>query len=297
MTHLAPIEWGALTLAGLSVAGLAFVFMRALFSGARAYADTHAQQAARQFADIFLFVPPQRLVEIGWALAATVFVLVAAAFFDINQPGSTTVGLAFGAVGAAGAVLLPGRLVVLLKEHRRRRFNVQLVDALVHMSNALKAGFSINQAFETIVENGENPIAQEFRLFLQQIRVGVSFIEALQNMDQRVGSEDLTLVCTAIDIARRTGGNLTEIFDKISLTIRERMRIESRVRTLTAQGRLQGIIVGSMPVILGVAMTILRPAMMLPFLRSTNGMIAMAGVLVLITLGALLIRKIIRIDV
>ena len=198
---------------------------------------------------------------------------------------------------ASGAFVLPSRVLVLLRERRRMRFNIQLVDALTHMSNALKAGFSINQAFETIVENGENPIAQEFNLFLQQIRVGVGFNEALVNMDQRVASDDLTIVCTSIDIARRTGGNLTEIFDKISLTIRERMRIESRVRTLTAQGRLQGIIVGSMPVVLGVALTIIRPSMMMPFLASLTGMIAVFVMMVLLTLGALTIRKIIRIDV
>ena len=297
MTLPAPTTWAPALLFGLCFAGLTFVFARAFTSGANAYADAHSEKTARAFADIFLFIPPQRLAEIGWVAAGVVFVLIAAVFFDIDKPGVTAIGLALGAVGAVGAFMLPSQVVAMLKTRRRNRFNVQLVDALVHMSNALKAGFSINQAFETIVENGENPIAQEFQLFLQQTRVGVGFNEALQNMDVRVGSEDLTLVCTAIDISRRTGGNLTEIFDKISLTIRERMRIESRVRTLTAQGRLQGIIVGSMPLILGVAMTLIRPGMMLPFFRSTTGMISMAGVLVLITLGALMIRKIIRIDV
>jgi len=291
------IKLGAVVLFGFSFAGLTFVFVRAFTSGARAYAGAQSEHAARQFEDLFLFIPPRRIAEIGWAAAAVIFILIAAVFFDLNNAGSTAAGLALGGVGGAGAFLLPSQVLAFLKERRRQRFNVQLVDALIHMSNALKAGFSINQAFETIVENGENPISQEFNLFLQQTRVGMGFNEALQNLDQRVGSEDLTLVCTAIDIARRTGGNLTEIFDKISLTIRERMRIESRVRTLTAQGRLQGWVVGSMPVVLGVAMTMLRPSMMLPFLKSTTGMIAMGGVMVLITLGALMIRKIIRIDV
>lgn len=293
----AQIGWTAMAFFGLSFAGLAFVFLRAFTAGAQAYAGAYSEKTARQFEDVFLFIPPQRIAEVGWVAAAAVFLLVAALFFDFDRPVATTVGVALGAVGGMGAFLAPGRLVLILKERRRRRFNVQLVDALSHMSNALKAGFSVNQAFETIVENGENPIAQEFQLFLQQMRVGVPFHEALAHLDQRVGSEDLTLVCTAIDIARRTGGNLTEIFDKISYTIRERMRIESRVRTLTAQGRLQGWVVGTMPIVLGVAMTVLRPALMLPFLQSTNGMIAVAAVMILLTCGALLIRKIIRIDV
>lgn len=282
---------------GLCIGGLVFVFARAFASGAQAYAGAHSEKTAEAFADIFLFIPPRRIAEIGWVGAGIVFVFFTAVFFDLDSPASTVVGLALGVVGGVGAFMLPSKVLLIIKERRRNRFNVQLVDALVHMSNALKAGFSINQAFETVVENGDNPIAQEFQLFLQQTRLGIGFNEALQNMDQRVGSDDLTLVCTAIDIARRTGGNLTEIFDKISLTIRERMRIESRVRTLTAQGRLQGIIVGAMPLVLGVAMTLLRPGMMIPFLKSMTGMIAVAGVLVLITLGGLMIRKIIRIDV
>jgi len=291
------LRLGAIVLSGICFGGLVFIFLRAFLSGAQSYAGAHSEKTARQFEDLFLFIPPQRIAEIGWAAAGTVFVILSLLFFDLHNPASTAVGLTLGAAFGVGAFLLPSRVVIFMREQRRQRFNKQLVDALAHMSNALRAGFSINQAFETIVENGENPIAQEFHLFLQQIRVGISFNEALMNMDQRVGSDDLTLVCTSIDIARRTGGNLTEIFDKIGLTIRERMRIESRVRTLTAQGRLQGFVVGAMPIVLGVAMTLLRPNMMLPFLKSSTGMVAVAGVLVLLTLGGLMIRKIIKIDV
>ena len=297
MTPGDRIGLAAIFLFGLSFAGITFVFLRAFTSGAQAYADAHSQKTARQFEDIFLFIPPQRIAEIAWALAGTFFLLFSILLFDVHSPNRTAIGLALGIISAVGGFTLPNHVLAFLKEHRRQRFNVQLVEALSHMSNALKAGFSINQAFETVVEHGVNPIAQEFNLFLQETRLGVSFNEALQNLERRVGSEDLTLVVTSIDIARRTGGNVTEIFDKISMTIRERMRIESRVRTLTAQGRLQGIIVGSMPILLGFAMAILRPSMMIPFLTSNTGMIAVAAVLVLITIGALIIRKIIRIDV
>jgi len=129
------------------------------------------------------------------------------------------------------------------------------------------------------------------------MRVGMNFYDALQSLDKRVGSDDLTLVVTAIDIARRTGGNLTEIFDKISLTIRERLRIERRVQTLTAQGKLQGIVVASMPALLGTAMTFVKPDLMIPFFKSVNGMAAIGLTVLLITAGWFCIRKIIRIDV
>jgi tight adherence protein B len=132
---------------------------------------------------------------------------------------------------------------------------------------------------------------------MQQLRLGMGFNEAMQSMEQRVGSEDLNLVITTIDIARKTGGNLTEVFDRISLTIRERMRIENRVRTLTAQGRLQGIIVGTMPIALAIILTVIKPGMMLPFFQSRAGIISIIAVIIMLVCGGLLIRKIIRIDV
>ena len=125
----------------------------------------------------------------------------------------------------------------------------------------------------------------------------MSFEDALESMSQRVGSDDLTLVTTAILISRKTGGNVTEIFDKISETIRGRMRIERKVKTMTAQGRMQGIIVSVMPIFLGVVMTVLKPNLMIPFICSLTGVASIAAMIVLITVGWLIIRKIIKIDV
>ena len=138
-----------------------------------------------------------------------------------------------------------------------RKFDEQLTDALGTMSNALRAGFSMSQAFESVAESDQHPISDEFALLLQQMRVGMSFDDALASMEKRIASDDLSLVITAIDIARKTGGNLTEIFDRIAETIRGRMRIERKVRTLTAQGRLQGLVVSLMPFILCVVMTMM----------------------------------------
>ena len=116
-------------------------------------------------------------------------------------------------------------------------------------------------------------------------------------MSDRVGSDDLTLVTTAILISRKTGGNVTEIFDKIAETIRGRMKIERKVKTLTAQGRMQGMVVSAMPVFLGIAITIIKPNLMLPFLGSIKGVVCVLVMTVLIVAGWLMIRKITKIDV
>ena len=184
-----------------------------------------------------------------------------------------------------------------LDERRRAKFNAQLPEALATMSNALRAGFSISQAFDSVVEQGDAPMSEEFAILQQQLKVGMSFDAALESLSQRVGSDDLTLVTTAILISRKTGGNVTEIFDKISETIRGRMRIERKVKSLTAQGRLQGIVVSLMPIFLGVIMTIIRPGLMIPFLMSVSGVMCIAGMVALVAVGWLMIRKIVKIDV
>ena len=184
-----------------------------------------------------------------------------------------------------------------LDAKRRERFNTQLPEALATMSNALRAGFSISQAFDSVVDQGEKPMCEEFAILQQQLRIGMSFESALQSMSERVGSDDLTLVTTALLISRKTGGNVTEIFDKMSETIRGRMKIERKVKTLTAQGRMQGILVSLMPLILGVAMVMLKPEMMIPFLCSFTGVVSVLVVIALIVLGWFFIRKITKIDV
>lgn len=184
-----------------------------------------------------------------------------------------------------------------LDERRRAAFNDQLPEALSTMSNALRAGFSINQAFQSVIEVGEKPISEEFKILEQQLSIGMSFEDALESMSSRVGSDDLTLVTTAIVIARKTGGNVTEIFDNIGKTIRERMKVERKVKSLTAQGRLQGAIVTAMPLLLGLGMTVMKPKMMIPFLCSPAGALAILATILLMAVGWLLIRKIIRIDV
>jgi tight adherence protein B len=295
--NLSILGWSAAALIGLAFAGLGYTVVSAFGSSAGAYSDSVADETSRRFEDLFLFIPAKRISDIGRAAAVAVFLLFFIPFFDHTKPVSTIAGTALGLTFGVLALMAPNKLLDVLRDRRRRKFNEQLVEALGSMSNALRAGFSVNQAFETVVQNGEKPISQEFGVMLQQMRVGMNFYDALQSLDKRVGSDDLTLVVTSIDIARRTGGNLTEIFDKISLTIRERMRIERRVQTLTAQGRLQGIIVACMPALLGLAMTFLKPALMIPFFKSVNGMAAIGATALLIAIGWFFISKIIRIDV
>jgi len=289
--------WIVPVLYGVCFTGLAYAFIHVIQAGADSYSRVYMEQTSRQFADIFFFIPPRRILELAWAAALTLFVVLFFFTGNFRSLAGILRGLFIGGTAAILMLALPRRIMLMLKARRLRSFNEQLVDALMTMSNALRSGASILQAFEHIVKEGQDPISQEFSLFLQQTRVGVKFEEALGNLDKRVNSEDLTLMIGAIEIARQTGGNLTEVFEKIAATIRERLRIQERVRTLTAQGRMQGIVVGVMPIVLGIVMFIIDPVMMTSFFTVPVGILIGLVVLALEIIGALLIRKIISIDV
>lgn len=274
-----------------------WTFAAALQEGMNTRSGEVGDETSRAFADIFLFIPPERIARLGRILAMAAFMLFFIPLFSFDSAISTLAGVSLGVAAGVFAFKLPGRYVAILRERRKIKFVMQLPETLATMSNALRAGFSLNQAFESVVQSGEAPIAQEFGVLLRQMRVGMSFEESLNSMDRRMACDDLTLVVTAIDIARKTGGNLTEIFDRISQTIRARQRIESRVRALTAQGRMQGIVVSVMPIILGIALTVMKPGMMLPFFTSPAGMISVGVTIALVIVGWLIIKKIITIDV
>lgn len=280
-----------------SVAGLTYVVIQALRAGAEDYGRHYAATTARHLDDMFLFIPPRRILELALAAALAAFLLVFLLTGGFQTRGAFLRGLILGGAAAWAGWSVPHRILTILKRRRIRRFNDQLSDALLTLSNALKAGFSILQAFESVVRTGVNPIAQEFGVFLQETRVGVKFEDALANLRKRVDSEDLTLLILAVETARLTGGNLTEVLDNIALTIRERTRVERRVQTLTAMGRLQGNVVGAVPILLALLLTAIDPDMMSAFFHSPAGWVTAALVIVLEIAGFLLIRKIVRIDI
>ncbi len=274
-----------------SFAGIAFVVAGEIYMGARYYSGEYTADTARQFEDVFLFIPPERIRLIAWGSAG---VCCVAGFL---LAGGGIPGAVAALLAGLAAFFAPRRLLAVMRAKRLLRFNLQLVDALINMSNALRAGFSITQAFEAAAKEGQNPIAQEFSVLLQQVRVGVRFEDALVNLENRVKSEDLSLMIRSIEIARLTGGNLTEVFDKIASTIRERMRIEGRIRSLTAMGKLQGIVVGAMPILLCFAILAIDPDMMRSFINSRIGMIVLFAAAIMEVVGALIIRKIVKIEV
>jgi len=274
----------------LFVFGAVFVFALVILSivskGLEEYEERYLSEGSQDLTEMFYFINPRQLLLLTIAVS---FVMALLGFVAFNW----FVGLGLGLVG----FIVPFYGIKKLREKRILKFEQQLVDSLVQMSAAFRAGLTLAQASESISQEMPPPLSQEMGLFVKEIKLGVRQEEALQNMADRVGSEDLQLVVTATNISKQLGGNMAEMYDIISSTIRERFRLEGRIRALTSQGKMQGWVVGSMPIALGLILNYMRPDLMEPMLNSWFGYGLIATVIVMEVIGIWMIRKIVAIDI
>jgi tight adherence protein B len=253
------------------------------------YKERYVTKSMNDLSDMFLFVDPGQIM----LLDVAAFVVLAGLGFLVGGWFLCTI------LGTLG-FFLPMGLVRYYRARRIARFNTQLTDALQQMSNALRAGLTFQQAMEQVGKESPAPLRQEFGLFVKEVKLGVPVELGLTNMATRVGSEDLELVATSTNIARQLGGNMAEIFETIAATIRERFRLEGKINSLTSQGKMQGWVVSSLPVAIGLFLNWYRPDLMEPMFEGPHwmyGYIILLSIMLLETIGFLLIRKIVNIDV
>ncbi len=215
--------------------------------------------------------------------------------------------IAGGIVGALGlgtlGIFLPRFYVKSQQSRRLLRFNEQLGDMLNLMVNGLRAGYSTMQAMEAVSKELPSPISDEFRRVVQEMQLGVSMQNALDNLLRRIPSEDLDLVITAVNVQREVGGNLAEILDTISYTIRERVRIKGEIRVLTTQVVYSGRFLSMMPVIVMAILYFLNREYMMEFFKPENnagipcGYLGLVCAASLIMIGYVVMNKIADIEV
>src|SRR6266498_1168320 len=162
-------------------------------------------------------------------------------------------------IGAVIGFFIPRFYVKRQQTLRLNKFNDQLGDMLNLMVNGLRAGYSTMQALEAVSRELPTPISDEFHRVVQEIQIGITMEKALDNLLRRIPSDDLDFVITAINVQREVGGNLSEILDTISFTIRERVRIKGEIRVMTAQVRSSGIVLSLIPVFLTLALWFISP--------------------------------------
>lgn len=178
------------------------------------------------------------------------------------------------------------------------RFENQLPDTLGLWVNALRSGFSVLQAMEAISRDAPEPTATEFKRVVQEVQLGIDVEDALEHLLARVESDDLDLVVTAVNIQREVGGNLAEILETISHTVRERVKIKGEIRVLTSQGRATGYLISGLPIAVALFLSVIQPGFMNPMFESRTCGWPLLGIgLALIGMGMAAIQKIVNIEI
>lgn len=207
------------------------------------------------------------------------------------------VGLMFGALITVLGGALPQLVMNNLWESRCNRLVDQMIDGMTIMANGVKAGLSLPQSMERVVVNLSGPLAQEFSLVLNKIRLGMSVEESLNEFGERIPRQDVQMFVTAVNILKETGGNLAETFTTIVTTVRERQKVEKKIQALTAQAMMQGVIITLVPFFLLIVFLIVDPNYVKPLFIRPLGWFFLCLMLSLQVIGGVMMRKIVTIKV
>lgn len=276
-----------MVIVGISVAILVFGGSFISQELAQKYHETFKYNAKRNLSDMFLFIEPGKLFVGNIVLMVVTFIVVWA------YTGAWFVAL----IAVIGMAILPPYLYKYLQKRRRKKFIQQLPDGLNMICASMRSGSSLINAIEAMVQEVEAPISQEFSLFLREQRLGVDFMEALDNMVERMPEQDFKLVVSGMQISKEIGGNLAETLERLGETLRKKIEMEGKIDSLTAQGRIQGIVMTCLPIFLGYVLYHMEPVHMSRLFTEPMGWIVIAGSSVMLYIGYFFIQKIVNIDV
>ena len=268
----------------VAISFILFVLLtrRALASYRKEFVSTVGATLAQQF----IVANVQTLFVANVVLP---IIFAAVGFFLIGP-----VGLVVGAaLGVGGPRFIAHRMSV----KRVRSFVYQLPDALLALSSALRAGSNLTKGLELLATRQPPPLSQEFTIVLAEYRVGRPLAESLADLRKRIDRPELDLMNTAINVARRVGGNLADTLESLAKTLQEKAAIEGKIEALTAMGRAQGWVVGLLPVLVGVALYFQQPDEMSRLFTQWYGWVTLAVVALMMTIAVWVIRKIVNIDV
>ena len=278
-----PVVMAAFVLAAVCLYALG---VRLVAATGRWLAASHSTFANRDLADLFIFIRPQL---VSWLSAGTALLLLGAALL-----GGVSLFVALPVVPLA--VILPRVTLRLLRKRRQRQLLAQLPDALALLAGLLRAGHGLSQCLAQLATNQSPPLGQELGLIVRKHRLGVPFDLALQEFAGRVPEPDVSLFVLAVRVSREVGGNLAESLLRLGEGIRGRMLLRERIDALTSQGKLQGLIIGLLPLVLMLALAVLDPAPMRLLFTTPIGWAILGLLVALEATGFLLIRRIVSID-
>ena len=241
---------------------------------------------------MFITITPERLNLFYFLYLAGLFGLGILLFAP-----SVGAVVCFGSLFVFLGWTLPRRFLSIMHKRRIKKFVVQMIDGLSLMSNGLRSGLNVPQALQIVTEELPNPISQEFALVLSQNKLGVTLEDAMGNLSVRMPADDIEMFTTSVNILKETGGNLAETFDTISTTIRERIKVESKIAAMVSQGVMQGVIVVLMPFALAAVLYSVDPERIAPMFTTIPGWALLLIMMSLQFLGGFTIWKIVQIKV
>lgn len=236
--------------------------------------------------------PPEKILigqlSLSFGLGGIVFLMCLPSF---------ALGTFFGLMMIVIGWVLPKPIVDFMYRKRVDKFVEQMVDGLGLMSNGMRSGLSTAQAMGLVVQEMPNPIQQEFNLVLSQNKLGVSLEEAFTNLSKRIIADEVEMFVTSVNILKETGGNLAETFDTITALIRERVKVENKIKAMTASAFWQGIILMCVPPFMGIVLSQSDPELMRPMFTHWLGWLLLTATVILEIAAFFVIRKVTKIDV
>jgi tight adherence protein B len=275
---------------GLAFFGGVFIIWLIARTGKSKISSSSHQMAGEieaSLADAFVFVNRQKMAV--WSMLTIVGLPILA--FLLSR--SVLIALATMPI----ALMLPKRYLARMRKKRIATLERQLPDSLLMMAGALRAGASFPIALESVVQESAPPISQEFDLLMREIRLGIDLDIAMRNIEKRIPIPDFLMVTAAITIAREVGGNLAEALESVAGTLREKLQMEGKINALTSQGRMQGIVMTCLPLLLMLVLHLMEPKAMAPLFNEPVGWGTLAVIAVMEFLGYKSITKITNIDV
>jgi tight adherence protein B len=275
--------------AGMALSALVLLYAAwiAARQFANRYRDTVLDSTSVKLSEMFIFMDTAMLSRIS--VVATVFIPLLLMAITRN--------LLLAVLGAAACLFGPGLVHKRLKAKRRKQLIRQLPDTLDSLVGALRSGMSLQQSLGMMAEQLPKPSNQEFGLVVRKLRMGVAMDDVLEELELRIESQEYTMFTTSMRIAREVGGNLTESLERLADTMRRKLTMEDKIIALTSQGKIQGIIVGLLPLFLMWVLSVMEPEAMAPLFNTWLGYGVLAVIFALEFVGFILIRKIVRIDV
>ncbi len=282
-----PLLAGVLASIFVSVAALIVWLMTAGQEFIAEYREKFTENADANAADMFMTVDAGRLFTINLVAVVLIPLLVLIITREWIVPLALFIFLLF----------VPVIIYRNMRSKRLRKFEEQLPDGLVMMAGSMQAGASLNIAIDNLIKEQPAPISQEFELFNREQRIGVDFNLSLDHMDERIPIQDFAMFTSALRINRDIGGNLAEILETLSDTLRKKHQMEGKIDSLTAQGRLQGIVMTGLPILLGVLLYFLEKDAMSQLWTTKIGYAVLAVIITMEFLGFMMIKKITTINV